>query len=98
MPRWLYYLLILAVIAPIIQLVWGQQQEMAIFICSAIALIPLAGLIGRATEDLEYYVGPIAGGLLNATFGNAAELIIAIAAIHKGLYPVVKASLVRGTG
>ncbi|HJT56096.1 MAG TPA: hypothetical protein VJ761_06360, partial [Ktedonobacteraceae bacterium] len=68
MLRWLYYLLIMAVVAPIIALIWGQQQEMAVFICSAIGLIPLAALIGRATEDLEYYVGPIAGGLLNATF------------------------------
>src|SRR5438477_8688457 len=93
MPRWLYYLLILAVIAPIIQLVWGQQQEMAIFICSAIALVPLAGLIGRATEDLEYYIGPIAGGLLNATFGNAPEIIIGIFALREGLISVVKASI-----
>ena len=93
MPRWLYYLLIMAVIAPIIQLVWGQQQEMAIFICSAIALVPLAGLIGRATEDLEYYVGPIAGGLLNATFGNAPEIIIGIFALQHGLISVVKASI-----
>src|SRR3989440_12569707 len=93
MPRWLYYLLILAVIAPIIQLVWGQQQEMAIFICSAIALIPLAGLIGRATEDLEYYVGPIARGLLNATFGDARAIIIGIFALQQGLISVVKASI-----
>ncbi len=93
MPRWLYYLLIMAVIAPIIELVWGQQQAMAIFICSAIALIPLAGLIGRATEDLEYYVGPIAGGLLNATFGNAPEIIIGIFALQQGLISVVKASI-----
>src|SRR5436853_1973994 len=93
MPRWWYYLLILAVIAPIIQLVWGQQQEMAIFICSAIALIPLAALIGRTTQDLEYYVGPIAGGLLNATFGNAPEIIIGIFALQQGLITVVKASI-----
>ena len=67
MPRWLYLLLIMAVVAPVVQVVGGAQQALAVFICSAIALIPLAGLIGRATEDLEYYVGPIAGGLLNAT-------------------------------
>src|SRR5436305_1700051 len=60
MPRWFYYLLIMAIVAPIIYLIWGRQQEMAIFICSAISLIPLAALIGRATEDLEYFVGPIA--------------------------------------
>ena len=93
MPRWLYYLLIMAVIAPVISLIWGQQQETAIFICSAIGLIPLAALIGRSTEDLEYYVGPIAGGLLNATFGNAPEIIIGIFALQQGLITVVKASI-----
>jgi Ca2+:H+ antiporter len=93
MPRWLYYLLAIAIVAPIIQFVWGSQLELVIFIISAIALIPLAGLIGRATEDLEYYVGPIAGGLLNATFGNAPEIIIGIFAIRAGLILVVKASI-----
>ena len=93
MPRWLYYLLIMAIVAPIINLIWGEQQEMAIFIASAIGLIPLAALIGKATEDLEYYVGPIAGGLLNATFGNAPELIIGIFALQQGLISVVKASI-----
>lgn len=76
MSRWLYYLLGLAVIAPLINLIWGQQQETAIFVFSAIGLIPLAALIGRATEDLEFHVGPIAGGLINASFGNAPEIII----------------------
>ena len=93
MPRWLYFLLIMAVIAPLISLIWGQQQETAIFIFSAIGLIPLAALIGQATEDLEYYVGPIAGGLLNATFGNAPEIIISIFALQHGLISVVKASI-----
>lgn len=93
MPRWLYYLLVMAIVAPIIQIVWGSQLELAVFISSAIALIPLAGLIGRATEDLEYYVGPVAGGLLNATFGNAPEIIIGIFAIRAGLISVVKASI-----
>ena len=59
MSRWLYYLLVLAVIAPLINLIWGSQQETAIFVFSAIGLIPLAALIGRATEDLEYHVGPL---------------------------------------
>ncbi len=93
MPRWLYLLLIMAVVAPIVQLVGGTQQALLVFICSAIALVPLAGLIGRATEDLEYYVGPIAGGLLNATFGNAPEIIIGIFALRQGLISVVKASI-----
>lgn len=94
MPRWLYYLLGMAVVAPALALIWGSQQaSLAIFICSTLALIPLAALIGRATEDLEYYVGPIAGGLLNATFGNAPELIIGVFALHDGLISVVLASL-----
>ncbi len=93
MPRWLYFLLIMAVVAPIVQLVGGTQLALVVFICSAIALVPLAALIGRATEDLEYYVGPIAGGLLNATFGNAPEIIIGIFALREGLISVVKASI-----
>jgi Ca2+:H+ antiporter len=64
-----------------------------IFIASALAIVPLAGLLGEATEQLAHRTGEGVGGLLNATFGNAAELIIALAAIQRGLYPVVKASL-----
>lgn len=94
MPRWLYFLLIPAVIAPLIELIWGQQQETAIFICSAISLVPLAVLIGLATEDLEYHFGPVGGGLLNATFGNAPEIIIGIFALQHGLITVVKASII----
>src|SRR5205814_211709 len=93
MSRWLYYLLGLAVIAPLIDLISGPQQVTAIFVFSAIGLIPLAALIGRATEDLEYHVGPIVGGLLNASFGNAPEIIICIFAIQHGLITVVKASI-----
>jgi Ca2+:H+ antiporter len=94
MPRWLYFLLIMAVIAPLIDLIWGPQQEIAIFICSAISLVPLAVLIGRATEDLEYHFGPVGGGLINATFGNAPEIIIGIFALQHGLITVVKASII----
>ncbi|MCG8467373.1 MAG: cation transporter, partial [Gemmatimonadetes bacterium] len=64
-----------------------------IFVVSCIAIIPMAGIMGRATEHLAERVGPGLGGLLNASFGNAAELIIAILALRKGLYGVVKASL-----
>jgi Ca2+:H+ antiporter len=93
MSRWFYYLLIMAVVAPAIDLFWGPQQALAIFISATLALIPLAALIGRATEDLASYVGPTAGGLLNATFGNAPELIIGIFALQAGLISVVKASM-----
>jgi Ca2+:H+ antiporter len=64
-----------------------------VFIASGLAIIPLAGLLGEATEHLADHVGPGIGGLLNATFGNAAELIIAIFAVQAGLYGVVKASI-----
>jgi Ca2+:H+ antiporter len=64
-----------------------------IFAASALAIIPLAGLMGRATESLATRVGPGLGGLLNASFGNAAELIIALMALQRGLHAVVKASI-----
>jgi len=64
-----------------------------IFITSGLAIIPLAGILGEATEHLAEHVGPGVGGLLNATFGNAAELIIAVFALQAGLYGVVKASI-----
>src|SRR3954454_13829267 len=64
-----------------------------IFIASCLAIVPLAGWLGHATEELAHHTGEGIGGLLNATFGNAAELIIAVMAMRKGLYPVVKASL-----
>lgn len=64
-----------------------------IFILSALAIIPLAKYIGEATEELTVHTGPALGGLLNATFGNATELIIAIFALQAGLLEVVKASI-----
>jgi Ca2+:H+ antiporter len=64
-----------------------------IFLAACLAVIPLAGWLGHATEELARHTGAGVGGLLNATFGNAAELIIATMAIRKGLYSVVKASL-----
>jgi Ca2+:H+ antiporter len=69
------------------------ESHALIFIAACLAIVPLAGWLGRATEELARHTGEAVGGLLNATFGNAAELIIAIAAIRRGLYPVVKASL-----
>jgi len=64
-----------------------------IFISSGLAIIPLAGWMGRATEWMSERLGSGIGGLLNATFGNAAELIIAIMALRAGLHDVVKASI-----
>ncbi|MGI8690896.1 MAG: calcium:proton antiporter [Thermomicrobiales bacterium] len=64
-----------------------------IFAVSALSLIPLAGFLGRATEEVALYTGPRLGGLLNATFGNAAELIVTIVALRAGLTTTVKATL-----
>ena len=58
--------------------------DTALFVLSAAALIPLAWLIGEATEHAAEHTGPGIGGFLNATFGNAPELIIALIAIHEG--------------
>ncbi len=70
-----------------------HASGLAVFATSAIAIIPLAGWMGRATEHLAVRVGAGLGGLLNATFGNAAELIIAIVALRAGLHDLVKASI-----
>lgn len=69
------------------------DAHVPIFICACLTILPLAGWMGKATEHLAEHTGEGVGGLLNATFGNAAELIIAFAAMRKGLYEVVKASL-----
>jgi Ca2+:H+ antiporter len=64
-----------------------------LFVLSALALIPLAWLIGEATEHAAEHTGPGIGGFLNATFGNAPELIIALLAVNNGLTEVVRGSL-----
>lgn len=68
-------------------------SPIAIFVLAAIGIIPLASYIGEATEDLASYTGPRWGALLNATLGNAAELIITITAVQAGLLELVKASI-----
>lgn len=69
---------------------WGS---LAIFITAGLAILPLAAWMGSATEEIAVVVGPTPGGLLNATFGNATELIIALIALNAGLVDVVKASI-----
>ena len=64
-----------------------------VFITACLAILPLAGLMGEATEHLTHHTGPGIGGLLNASFGNAAELIIAFTALRAGQSEIVKASL-----
>src|SRR5438128_2688915 len=67
--------------------------DVALFAVAAIALIPLAWLIGEATEHAAEHTGPGVGGFLNASFGNAPELIIAVFAIADGLPDVVRGSI-----
>ncbi|MFN8475463.1 MAG: calcium/proton exchanger [Anaerolineae bacterium] len=90
-PRWQWIMLALGVLG------LGSEflgaPAIIIFLLAAAGLIPLAALIGRSTEDLAHYIGPKWGGLLNATFGNAAELIIGAVALSSGLYDLVKASI-----
>lgn len=90
--KFLYSLLVLAPIA-IIMDVAGIGGHQAVFVLSALAMVPLAAVLGKATEEVAVYTGPKIGGLLNATLGNAAELIITIVALRQGLTAVVKASI-----
>ncbi len=69
---------------------WG---ELTVFVTAGLAILPLAAWMGTATEEIAIVAGPTFGGLLNATFGNATELIIALIALRAGLVSVVKASI-----
>jgi Ca2+:H+ antiporter len=79
-------------LAVILELV--HADPVIVFFASALGVIPTAALMGRATEELAERSGPGIGGLLNVTFGNAPELIIALFALNAGLHEVVKASIV----
>lgn len=87
-------MLVMLLAIPIAVIGWRQHWSAEIvFAFSAMAVIPLAGYIGESTEAIAHYTGPRVGGFLNATLGNAAELIITIAAIRQGLLELVKASI-----
>src|SRR3954470_19969726 len=89
--RWLNCLLIAAPIS--LWLRWQSGVSIWVFVTAAVSLVPAAGLIGVATEHLARRAGPTLGGFLNATFGNAAELIIAIVALRAHHTAIVKASI-----
>lgn len=72
---------------------WLGWGETTVFILASLAIVPLAAFMGTATEEIAVVIGPNAGGLLNATFGNATELILAYIALKEGLIEVVKATL-----
>jgi Ca2+:H+ antiporter len=96
-PRWLpalrplYWLL--AFVPASFALELAHASPTWVFLVSCAAILPLAGLLGEATEQLTEHTGPTLGGLLNATFGNAAELIIGFIALRSGELEIVKASL-----
>jgi Ca2+:H+ antiporter len=85
------WLLILVPVSIVLEL--SGVEGLPVFAVSALAILPLAGLIGRATEQLAMHTGPRIGGLINATFGNVTELIIAVFLLLDGKPEVVKASL-----
>src|SRR5246127_2263894 len=72
---------------------FAPERHLLVFVTASLAILPLAGWMGRGTEQRAEQLGEGVGGLLNATFGNAAELIIALAALRAGLHDVVKASI-----
>ncbi|MCI0711117.1 MAG: calcium/proton exchanger [Chloroflexi bacterium] len=85
---------LLLILAPIAYLGQDALGDVGTFALAALALIPLAGLVGESTEEIASYIGPKWGGLLNATLGNAAELIITIFAISEGKLELVRASII----
>jgi Ca2+:H+ antiporter len=89
---WPYLLVPFIVIAIVLDQL--DADPIIVFFSSALGVVPTAALMGRATEELAHRAGPGIGGLLNVTFGNAPELIIALFALEKGLQEVVKASIV----
>ncbi len=90
--RYLRWLLLFIPVAIVVELAHGS--EVLLFLTSALAVVPLAGLMAESTEALAEKTGPRLGGLLNATLGNAAELIITLFAVRAGLLDLVKASLI----
>jgi Ca2+:H+ antiporter len=87
------WLLVFVPVAFALRYVPAWHNETALFVVSALAIIPIAGWMGHATEQLAHRMGEGIGGLLNASFGNAAELIIALIALRAGQIEVVKASI-----
>ncbi|MFK8328692.1 calcium/proton exchanger [Pseudomonas sp. BJa5] len=88
----LNWMLVFVPIAIVLEFV-SPERHLLVFLAAALAIVPLAGWLGRATEQLAERSGEGVGGLLNATFGNATELIIALSAMRAGLHDVVKASV-----
>merc|ERR1719343_8477 len=82
--------LLLLFLPPAIAGIYMEWNEKLVFALNFVAILPLAGLLGNATEELAGTVGETLGGLLNATFGNAVEMILAVLALRRGLVDVVQ--------
>jgi len=91
--KWLRYMMVFVPVAFLLEFVPALKNDILLFACCCLGLIPLAGYLGEATEELSIHTGPKIGGLLNATLGNAAELIITIVALQAGKFELVKASI-----
>jgi Ca2+:H+ antiporter len=91
-PPWRLLLLLAVPLSILLERVF-HAPALPVFIAACLGILPLAGYMGEATEHLAHRTGPTIGGLLNATFGNAAELIISIVALQAGLVGLVKASI-----
>lgn len=89
--KWMLAMLVFVPISTILHLT--HSNAVLVFVTACLAVIPLAGFMGHATEELAKYLGSSIGGLLNATFGNAAELIITIMAVRAGQLDLVRASI-----
>ncbi len=87
----IHLLLVFAPIAIVLELL--HADHIIVFITSAIAILPLAKFIGDSTEHLAIYYGAVTGSLMNVTFGNATEVIIALTALNAGLFDLIKASI-----
>lgn len=89
----LYGMLAFVPLTLIVEFLTDHPDPVLVFVLAALAIIPLAKFIGEGTEELAVHTGPRLGGLLNATLGNAAELIITIFALKEGLLDLVRASI-----
>lgn len=89
--RWLYGLIAVTLLSAGAH--YLSENELIRFACSGLSLLLWAALMGKATENVAHYAGERLGGFLNATFGNAAELIIAVFLVKEGLFDMVKASI-----
>src|SRR5260370_16653440 len=93
MPRWLYFLLIFTVLAPLLSFL--HIPALLLFVVAGLGILPLAALIGQSVEQVAEHTGERIGGLLFATFGNATELIIVLFPLTHSLVDVSRPSIVR---